>query len=755
MPGCAAVGCNNRSEKGYTMKCFPRDPALRTVWKKKVGRADWEPSNNSFLCHVHFDKSQWLNSSNGKIRLKKGAIPSIFTVTSTRKSPKKKQKVHKAVEEVNLDEFEVEYLDSSSPLILGLTNQKSMPNIISIQSQNAEITGQILQNISILSSDAFKNLQNENIIIVADEHNREIGKIIKENAFFMLENARDKENVQTKSKPEKSGVVKQEVEVKEEVQEYSSSQPVDFDAIEKNLQAICYESDSNNSKDSFRKTSDKPMEAESSFSLEEWENASDSVKDNSNQDFDSDEPLSSRIGMKRKRKSKTISPDKVVAESPSKTTGVQMDKSVRDVINDLEMEDSEEYEEPLTKQALVTKSNQSSGASKIIIKNNVDLSKNNLMLLPVNNKKNSVGNVKNVNSVNKFSEQQLVSKLEVQAEVIQTLTSQLIMYKDMESNVKTLTHELKLKDKEIKALQDKVASEKLSEHTRFDSYVEEAKSDLHVRLMDLERDVKSLTKSNNEEIKNRRLLESKVRRKENTIKELNWKLEKASKFLERSEKNTNNYKKRMYEMRMILKKQKLLNEKNAVFDKLLTCHAVNEFTDEVLEAALDIKRLCSLKGYEKLLEYRFPLPALEILDKKLSKDNENRAIVTHNTHVKSESESVEKFVEDNCESVEDVSKTVLEDDDANVEPLNISSETNTSLKSDLSENKPAEVITDEEDEDMKMEEEVEYLEPEFLKKPTDTVVQTVQDIFDDCSDGEDLIELKKHIMKEVYTDDYR
>ena len=93
MPGCAAVGCNNRSEKGYIMKCFPRDPKLRKIWQERVARADWEPSNNSFLCHVHFESQEWSITQSGRIRLRKNAIPSIFTVTSNRKSPKKKKRL--------------------------------------------------------------------------------------------------------------------------------------------------------------------------------------------------------------------------------------------------------------------------------------------------------------------------------------------------------------------------------------------------------------------------------------------------------------------------------------------------------------------------------------------------------------------------------------------------------------------------------------------------------------------------------------
>ena len=52
MPGCCALNCNNSSVKGYIMKVFPRDAERRAKWAANVGRTDWSPTNNSFLCQV-------------------------------------------------------------------------------------------------------------------------------------------------------------------------------------------------------------------------------------------------------------------------------------------------------------------------------------------------------------------------------------------------------------------------------------------------------------------------------------------------------------------------------------------------------------------------------------------------------------------------------------------------------------------------------------------------------------------------------
>ncbi|CAL1291414.1 unnamed protein product, partial [Larinioides sclopetarius] len=38
MPGCFALGCINRNEKGYCLKVFPKDPKRRALWAAKVKR---------------------------------------------------------------------------------------------------------------------------------------------------------------------------------------------------------------------------------------------------------------------------------------------------------------------------------------------------------------------------------------------------------------------------------------------------------------------------------------------------------------------------------------------------------------------------------------------------------------------------------------------------------------------------------------------------------------------------------------------
>ena len=64
MPGCAAVGCHNRPEKGFLMKCFPRNEKQRAIWTSKVKRLNWIPTNTSFLCEVSITKYYVIHPKN-------------------------------------------------------------------------------------------------------------------------------------------------------------------------------------------------------------------------------------------------------------------------------------------------------------------------------------------------------------------------------------------------------------------------------------------------------------------------------------------------------------------------------------------------------------------------------------------------------------------------------------------------------------------------------------------------------------------
>ncbi|KAI4472184.1 THAP-type zinc finger [Holotrichia oblita] len=89
MVGCAAYGCTNRSEKGFLMKKFPKDPVRRKIWASKVKRDGWTPANASVLCKAHFDETMWEKTHvDGSRKLKHDAVPTIFVFVSPRKTRK-------------------------------------------------------------------------------------------------------------------------------------------------------------------------------------------------------------------------------------------------------------------------------------------------------------------------------------------------------------------------------------------------------------------------------------------------------------------------------------------------------------------------------------------------------------------------------------------------------------------------------------------------------------------------------------------
>lgn len=259
MPGCAAVGCNNRSEKGYIMKCFPRDPKLRKLWQDRVARADWVPSNNSFLCQDHFQINEWCMTESGKFRLKKDAVPTIFTVTSTRKSPKKRIKLTNAKESKNenactdimylendtehssISQMEEKYSDSQD------TCDPSVQSFIHLVDHSPKV-GENKQVKYRQFREVASNFQPRDIVTISDEdiEIQDTGKehdtkehVEIEEAFcnFVQETNSNVDN------PYDDIVIKSEI--KEEIDQISLDE--NYDEIEEKLKQICndYHEESN------------------------------------------------------------------------------------------------------------------------------------------------------------------------------------------------------------------------------------------------------------------------------------------------------------------------------------------------------------------------------------------------------------------------------------------------------------------------------------------------------------------------------
>ncbi|XP_014672937.1 PREDICTED: THAP domain-containing protein 4-like [Priapulus caudatus] len=86
MPHCAAPNCTNAANKGYKMLVFPKDPSRRKQWVINCRRDKWEPTNSSYLCETHFEKSQFeQNRQDGRKKLKPNGIPTLFDVPNAPK----------------------------------------------------------------------------------------------------------------------------------------------------------------------------------------------------------------------------------------------------------------------------------------------------------------------------------------------------------------------------------------------------------------------------------------------------------------------------------------------------------------------------------------------------------------------------------------------------------------------------------------------------------------------------------------------
>uniref|UniRef100_A0A3B3HDE6 THAP domain-containing protein 1 n=1 Tax=Oryzias latipes TaxID=8090 RepID=A0A3B3HDE6_ORYLA len=78
---CCVPLCANSSKynSSISFHSFPKDMSVRAEWIVRVRREDFTPSKTSRVCSRHFQKGDFVNNP-GKLRkLKKGAIPTLFS----------------------------------------------------------------------------------------------------------------------------------------------------------------------------------------------------------------------------------------------------------------------------------------------------------------------------------------------------------------------------------------------------------------------------------------------------------------------------------------------------------------------------------------------------------------------------------------------------------------------------------------------------------------------------------------------------
>lgn len=774
MPGCAAIGCNNRSEKGYIMKCFPRDPNLRKIWKERVARADWEPSNNSFLCHVHFEPEEWSILPNGRIRLRKNAIPSIFTVTSTRKSPKKRGKL-RSFENQNECENDdtIEYLENDTELSsIGLLEERdsdsqdiddpSMKSFVYQQTNHSPKATEDKQVSHRQYRNIVSNLQESIILISGDnveiEDNQEcdnekqanVKSKISTNNCIADENSTSKQN---------EIVIK--TEIKREIDQTSFDS---YDEIEEKLKQICdgdREENKSNNAERQNSTSNNQGEklttkiplshrsinykyssrneigslltngmenVEIIFGSESGEECarvpkSTSYDNNETNEFDKADRCTNiiteidkdfpenvafqeenisvtpnmRAAIKRKRRTREeimesikksirnasprdtnsmsnsdISDNNMEAENEMEkelnvsskakfTVKVSGDREdIFDIMQDLS-KNTEDFTIQECNDTYVRQGNNSFVTSVITIddspletyvkdEHNDDIitsRDNEEVSFNLSTLKNECSSTRlmshfdedndfdvnscstpNINSVTEVQSmangttkhecRKLRQKVKMQEDVIKKLSNQLILYKNLEKNLQNKNSALEVKTKRMESIMQDFNTKTDSTSSSM-SYKKNV--DLRQKLIDdltnrvnyFEEANKKLMKTVTIESQYKRKLEGQIKQRDNRIKELNWKLEKASKFLERAEKNTNTYRRKMLNMQTFMRRKKLLDEKMSRFNEMLIDSVKEGYNEKAVAMAREIKEICGMAGYDKLLNFGFPLPSLSAL----------------------------------------------------------------------------------------------------------------------------------------------
>ena len=88
---CCAPGCENCWSKGSGLSFyhFPADPVRRAQWGAAVSRKNWEPTEYSRLCSVHF-----VSGSKSNDKLSPDYMPSIFSHTNSPIKRKAERNVH-------------------------------------------------------------------------------------------------------------------------------------------------------------------------------------------------------------------------------------------------------------------------------------------------------------------------------------------------------------------------------------------------------------------------------------------------------------------------------------------------------------------------------------------------------------------------------------------------------------------------------------------------------------------------------------
>ena len=72
---CVVPKCQKYLNPGVTvMYKFPTNEIRRRIWADQIARSNWTPTNDSLICEIHFEESEF----EGKRKLRDDAVPTIF-----------------------------------------------------------------------------------------------------------------------------------------------------------------------------------------------------------------------------------------------------------------------------------------------------------------------------------------------------------------------------------------------------------------------------------------------------------------------------------------------------------------------------------------------------------------------------------------------------------------------------------------------------------------------------------------------------
>lgn len=75
---CSVIGCEeSKSMEPELLFKFPEDPDIRQVWISLTGRSNWMPTEDSYICVVHFSVDSFTCNDNDEMVLYSTAIPSL------------------------------------------------------------------------------------------------------------------------------------------------------------------------------------------------------------------------------------------------------------------------------------------------------------------------------------------------------------------------------------------------------------------------------------------------------------------------------------------------------------------------------------------------------------------------------------------------------------------------------------------------------------------------------------------------------